>query len=85
MAIFRNPKGSCPTPEWERWPKATVHSPKQQPKAARLLMTGWTEAVANGELEALGIQGPLSKPWDDAALKESLRKALAVVASNRTA
>ena len=58
---------------------------EQQPKAARLLMTGWTEAVANGELEALGIQGPLSKPWDDAALKESLRKALAVVVGDRTA
>ena len=58
---------------------------EQQPNAARLLMTGWTDAVANGELEALGIQGPLSKPWDDAALKESLRKALAAVVRDRTA
>ncbi len=58
---------------------------EQQPNAARLLMTGWTDAVANRELEALGIQGPLSKPWDDAALKESLRKALAAVVRDRIA
>lgn len=50
------------------------------PRAARILMTGWSDAVVLGELEALGIAGPFGKPWEDAVLKETLRKALAIVA-----
>lgn len=50
-----------------------------RPHAARILMTGWADAVTADELEALGISGPFAKPWEDAALKETLRKAVAVV------
>lgn len=53
---------------------------RRQPRAARLLITGWTEEIASDELAQLGIQGPLTKPWEDAELKEALRKALSMVA-----
>ena len=52
---------------------------RRQPWAARLLMTGWTAEAGTPELAQLGIQGPIAKPWEDAELKEMLRKALAVV------
>ena len=51
-----------------------------RPHAARILMSGWTDAVTVGELEALGIAGPFGKPWEDTVLKETLRKALSIVA-----
>lgn len=51
------------------------------PSAARLLISGWAEAVSPHELEALAIESLLPKPWDDAELKEALRKSLASRAS----
>ncbi len=51
---------------------------RRQPEAARLLITGWTGETGAPELARLGIQGPITKPWDDAELKEMLRKALGV-------
>ena len=54
---------------------------RRRPQVVRILITGWTESMRADELGALGIQGPLAKPWDDAELKETLRKALAVVAA----
>ncbi len=56
---------------------------RRRPKVVRLLITGWSEELRADELASLGIQGPLAKPWDDAELKETLRKALAVVGVNR--
>jgi len=53
---------------------------RRQPGAARLLITGWTAEAGLGELAKLGIEGPIAKPWEDAELKETLRKALAPVA-----
>lgn len=53
---------------------------KRQPSAARLLITGGgRDSIAGDALARLGIDEPLSKPWDDAVLKEALRKALAQV------
>lgn len=49
---------------------------RRHPHAARLLISGWPEAVAPGELRSLGVQALLPKPWDDAELKDTLRKAL---------
>jgi hypothetical protein len=43
------------------------------------LITGWAGQSDLVGLNELGIQGPIPKPWDDAELKEMLRKALAPV------
>ncbi len=52
---------------------------RRQPWAARLLITGGPHAVDPNDLDRLGLAAPLPKPWDDASLKEALRKALAQV------
>lgn len=48
-----------------------------RPRASRLLITGWPEAVSAGDLDVLAIASLIPKPWDDSELKEALRKALA--------
>jgi CheY-like chemotaxis protein len=48
---------------------------KRCPGAARVLITGWTEEIPPEKLEELGISGLITKPWDDARLKEVLRQA----------
>ena len=48
---------------------------KRCPGAARMLITGWTEEIPPEKLEELGIRGLITKPWDDARLKEVLRQA----------
>ena len=47
-----------------------------RPNAARLLISGWPEAVAADELAAVDIHAVLPKPWDDAELKAELARAL---------
>jgi response regulator RpfG family c-di-GMP phosphodiesterase len=47
-----------------------------QPHAARLLITGWSQAVSEEELETTPIDAILPKPWEDGELKDALRKAL---------
>jgi CheY-like chemotaxis protein len=47
-----------------------------QPNAARLLITGWSQAVSAEEIEAIEIDAVLPKPWEDTELKDALRKAL---------
>ncbi len=47
-----------------------------RPNAARLLITGWPEAIPPSELDELGIRALITKPWDDAKLKASLRAVL---------
>jgi response regulator RpfG family c-di-GMP phosphodiesterase len=46
---------------------------ERRPSAARLLITGWTEAVPRELLESVGIAALIPKPWDDAHLKDTLR------------
>jgi DNA-binding NtrC family response regulator len=53
----------------------------RRPRAARLLITGWTEKIPRGELERLGVCALIPKPWDDEALKETLRRALGRLSS----
>ncbi len=48
-----------------------------RPDAALVLFTGWTQEIPQQELENLGICALITKPWDDAALKQTLREALA--------
>ncbi len=47
-----------------------------RPTAIRMLITGWAEAVTDEQIEALEIQAVIPKPWEDAELKNTLRKAL---------
>ena len=49
---------------------------QRQPDAVRMLITGWTEEIPAGRLKELGITALITKPWDDAKLKATLRRAL---------
>jgi CheY-like chemotaxis protein len=46
------------------------------PDAVRMIITGWTEEIAPERLEELGVSALITKPWDDAKLKATLRRAL---------
>jgi response regulator RpfG family c-di-GMP phosphodiesterase len=52
------------------------HASRLQPSAARLLITGWAQAVTRDEIESLGICAIVPKPWKDSELKDALHKAL---------
>jgi CheY-like chemotaxis protein len=47
-----------------------------QPEAGRLLITGWAQAVSEGEVRESEIHAVIPKPWEDSELKDALRKAL---------
>ncbi len=47
----------------------------RRPEAVRMLITGWTELIPEDAIRALGIRAVITKPWQDAALKETLRMA----------
>ena len=49
---------------------------RRRPHAARMLITGWNQEIAEGELARVGVRRVLSKPWDDAELKQALREAI---------
>jgi response regulator RpfG family c-di-GMP phosphodiesterase len=48
---------------------------ERHPEAVRMLITGWTETIDPKAVDALGIRAVITKPWEDAALKETLRRA----------
>ena len=47
----------------------------RRPQVIRMLITGWTEAIPEEAMRAVGVRAVVSKPWEDAALKETLRRA----------
>ena len=47
-----------------------------RPTCALLLITGWPEQIDPARVRELGIRAVIPKPWDDADLKTTLRKAL---------
>ena len=49
---------------------------RRRPAAARMLITGWTEEIPRERLEELGVCALITKPWDDAKLKATIRRAL---------
>ncbi len=49
---------------------------QRRPDAVRLLITGWTEAIPAADLEQMGVRALITKPWDDAKLKQTLRRLL---------
>lgn len=51
---------------------------QRRPDAVRMLITGWTEEIPVARLQEVGIRAIVTKPWDDAKLKATLRQALGV-------
>jgi response regulator RpfG family c-di-GMP phosphodiesterase len=49
---------------------------RRRPEAARMLITGVTDEIPRRALEAAGVCALITKPWDDARLKATLRRAL---------
>lgn len=48
-----------------------------QPELVLLLITGWTEEIPRDRLTQVGVRALITKPWDDARLKATLRRCLA--------
>ena len=46
------------------------------PGIARVLLTGFPGDVDREEIRRIGIRAVVAKPWDDAALKQALARAL---------
>ncbi len=51
---------------------------RRRPDAVRMIITGWTEEIPRERLEELGVCALVTKPWDDAKLKATLRRALSL-------
>lgn len=49
---------------------------EMRPNAVRMLITGWTEEISPKRLQKVGICALVTKPWDDAKLKATLRQVL---------
>ena len=49
---------------------------RRRPDAARMLITGVTDEIPRDALAAAGVCALITKPWDDARLKATLRRAL---------
>jgi adenylate cyclase len=49
---------------------------RRRPDAARMLITGVTDEIPREALESAGVCALITKPWDDARLKATLRRAL---------
>ena len=49
-----------------------------QPSAVRMLITGWTQEIPPERLAEIGVRALVTKPWDDAKLKATLRALLEV-------
>ena len=47
-----------------------------QPGVVLLLITGWTEEIPRERLSEVGVRALITKPWDDARLKSTLRQCL---------
>jgi response regulator RpfG family c-di-GMP phosphodiesterase len=46
---------------------------EMRPEAVRMLITGWVDEIPAERLEEVGICALVTKPWDDAKLKTTLR------------
>ena len=49
---------------------------EMRPDIVRMLITGWTNEIPSERLEEVGICALVTKPWDDAKLKATLRVAM---------
>jgi DNA-binding NtrC family response regulator len=46
------------------------------PGTKRILLSGWTSEISTADLDAAGLFCVIAKPWDDAELRRSIRKAV---------
>jgi CheY-like chemotaxis protein len=46
------------------------------PTTQRILLSGWTSEISEDQLDAAELFCVLAKPWDDAALRRSIRAAV---------
>ena len=51
---------------------------RRRPDAVRMIITGWNEEIPPARLEEVGVCALVTKPWDDARLKATLRRALRI-------
>ena len=49
---------------------------EMKPDIVRMLITGWTREIPTERLEEVGVCALVTKPWDDAKLKATLRVAM---------
>jgi CheY-like chemotaxis protein len=49
-----------------------------RPDIVRMLITGWTNEIPPERLEEVGVCALVTKPWDDAKLKATLRAVMGV-------
>jgi len=49
---------------------------RRRPDIVRMLITGWTRELPEERLEEVGVRALVTKPWDDAKLKATIRRAL---------
>ncbi len=47
-----------------------------QPHTARILITGWSKAVSEDDMDSPALHAVLPKPWEDRELKATLRDLL---------
>jgi DNA-binding NtrC family response regulator len=48
------------------------------PDVGRILLSGWTSAIAQEDLDAAALSSVIAKPWDDQELRHSIRKAIGI-------
>ena len=46
------------------------------PATRRILLSGWSSEIPKAAIDAAGLDGLVSKPWDDRELRYSIRKAV---------
>jgi response regulator RpfG family c-di-GMP phosphodiesterase len=51
---------------------------EMRPDIVRMLITGWVNEISPERLEEVGICALVTKPWDDAKLKATLRAVMGV-------
>ena len=56
--------------------KLLAEAARRRPEAVRMIITGWTEEIPQPALAEAGVAALVTKPWDDARLKATLRRAL---------
>ena len=57
---------------------------QMRPDIVRMLITGWTNEIPHERLEEVGICALVTKPWDDAKLKATLRAVMGAAQGSRS-
>jgi len=57
---------------------------EMRPDIVRMLITGWVNEIPPEQLEEVGICALVTKPWDDAKLKATLRAVMGAARGSRS-